>query len=84
MTLRRIILIHQTLPVLNVQFLQLLLEQSNKLREIRLQQKRGKDFEALQVFNLNVSQLQLPSIDNSALIDAYETAFSYEIMDHAK
>lgn len=35
----------------------------------------------VQIFNLNISQLNLPRIKNEHLIDAYETAFAYEIMD---
>jgi hypothetical protein len=30
---------------------------------------------------LNISLLNLPSISNPELIDAYETAFSYEMLD---
>lgn len=60
--LKKLIATHQTLPVLNVQFLQMLLEQNNKAQELRLNSKR-KEYD-FQVFNLNISQINLPSIEN--------------------
>ena len=33
----------------------------------------------VQIFNLNISQLNLPAITNEQVIDEYETAFSHQI-----
>jgi hypothetical protein len=35
----------------------------------------------VQIFNLNISLLNLPKLSNQGVIDAYETAFAYEISD---
>ena len=35
----------------------------------------------MQIFNLNISQINLPKVNNEAVIDAYETAFAYDISD---
>jgi hypothetical protein len=86
MTMKKLIIIHQTLPVLNVQFLHLLLTAYNKMREIRSLNSGNKahNFQHsydVQIFNLNISQIKLPLVTNQMLIDAYETAFAYEISD---
>lgn len=39
-TMKKLIIIHQTLPVLNAQFLTILLQASNKMRELRLTNQR--------------------------------------------
>lgn len=74
MTIKKLIIVHQTLPILNVQFLHILLLSINRLRE-----KQGR-FD-VQVFNLNIAGLGLPQVDNPGLVDAYETAFSFEVAD---
>jgi hypothetical protein len=35
----------------------------------------------VQIFNLNIAAVNLPHITNEALIEAYETAFAYEVGD---
>jgi hypothetical protein len=56
------------------------------MREIRSLNNgvKGNNFQHsydVQIFNLNISQIKLPLVTNQMLIDAYETAFAYEISD---
>ena len=75
-------IIHQTLPVLTVQFLYLLLSSFNKVMKKKLagtlKTTNGWQFD-VQIFNLNISHLSLPQITNEQVIDEYESAFSHEI-----
>lgn len=75
MTIKKLVIVHQLLPILNVQFLHLLLTSFNTLKEER---GRGASFE-LQIFNLNISAVNLPQVRSQPLLEAYETAFAYEI-----
>jgi len=77
MTLKKIIVIHQTLPVLNSQFLHMLVSSYVTLRQNRT---FSPSYE-LMIFNLNISLAQLPKMSSPALIDAYETAFALELTD---
>ena len=72
------------MPVLNVQFLQVLLTAYNKMREYKAASGVSSSFQHsydVQIFNLNISLLNLPKVSNQGVIDAYETAFAYEISD---
>jgi hypothetical protein len=35
----------------------------------------------MQIFNLNITQINLPRINNPSLIEAYEEALSFELME---
>ena len=70
--------------MLNVQFLYLLLQSYNKMREHRANPHFNRSLQQqydVQIFNLNISQINLPKVTNEAVIDAYETAFAYDISD---
>ena len=70
--------------MLNVQFLQVLLTAYNKMREYKAARGVSSSFQHsydVQIFNLNISLLNLPKVSNQGVIDAYETAFAYEISD---
>lgn len=66
-TIKKLTIIHQTLPVLSVQFLHLLLSSYNKVMRKKLQgtlkAPSGWQFD-VQIFNMNVSCLNLPQITN--------------------
>lgn len=80
MTIKKLIIIHQSLPILNMQFLHLLLTMNNRFKETRssINSRNQIPFD-VQVFNLNITYINLPNITNTHVIDAYETAFAHEI-----
>lgn len=69
-TIHKLVRIHFTLPVFNPHFLTLLLKGYNNLF---VSQIRKLDYS---IFNLNISYLNLPEINNPELIEEYEIAFT--------
>lgn len=84
-TIKKLIIMHQTLPILNVQFLHLLISTYNHVRaEQNLYKTYKMDKFDVHIFNLNISMINLTMVQSPEIIDAYETALSFELEDMAR